>query len=253
MTADAAFTALPELRRRGAIPRAGRCPYCQRAAGDGQLPVLLRADVRRRRASATKCGAARARAEADDAAAPAARPAAASCSASTSGATAMLECAACDGVWVDADVFERICADREAQAAVLHRLAPQPRARRQPVPRCSYRPCLAVRQDDEPRELRQAVGRGRRRLPGARHVPRRRRAASDRDVHPRAGSSARGREKLEELREEQRKAPTNSARPCASAASARQRAVSDRRQRLRRPMDLRAGRRTITRDERCSR
>ena len=38
------------------------------------------------------------------------------------GSTPLLECAGCDGVWVDADVFERLCAERESQAAVLHRL-----------------------------------------------------------------------------------------------------------------------------------
>jgi Zn-finger nucleic acid-binding protein len=37
------------------------------------------------------------------------------------GSTAMLECSTCDGVWVDADVFEALCADKEAQAAVIHR------------------------------------------------------------------------------------------------------------------------------------
>ena len=41
-----------------------------------------------------------------------------------------------------------------------------------------------LRQDDEPRQLRQAIRSGDRRLPRARHLPRRRRAASDRHVHP---------------------------------------------------------------------
>ena len=30
---------------------------------------------------------------------------------------------ACDGIWVDAEVFESLCADKEAQAAVIHRFA----------------------------------------------------------------------------------------------------------------------------------
>jgi Zn-finger nucleic acid-binding protein len=38
------------------------------------------------------------------------------------GATPLLECVTCDGVWVDADVFERLCADQESRAAVLHQL-----------------------------------------------------------------------------------------------------------------------------------
>ena len=58
------------------------------------------------------------------------------------GSTALLECDACDGVWVDADVFEALCADREAQAAVIHRFdrggAPAAgRVRYRPCPRCA--------------------------------------------------------------------------------------------------------------------
>jgi Zn-finger nucleic acid-binding protein len=35
------------------------------------------------------------------------------------GQTAVLECAACFGLWLDTNSFEKICADREQQAAVL--------------------------------------------------------------------------------------------------------------------------------------
>ena len=58
----------------------------------------------------------------------------------TIGELALLECAACDGVWVDAAEFERICADREAQAAVLHRLNPPPAAVSKA--RIHYRSCV---------------------------------------------------------------------------------------------------------------
>jgi Zn-finger nucleic acid-binding protein len=53
----------------------------------------------------------------------------------------ILECAACDGVWIGASDFERICADREAQAAVIERhRPPQPSSSRQrPI---HYRPCV---------------------------------------------------------------------------------------------------------------
>jgi Zn-finger nucleic acid-binding protein len=51
----------------------------------------------------------------------------------------MLECAGCDGVWVAADVFERICSDRESQAAVLHRAAGARPVAPGPV---KYRRCL---------------------------------------------------------------------------------------------------------------
>jgi Zn-finger nucleic acid-binding protein len=56
------------------------------------------------------------------------------------GGTSLLECAGCDGVWMDAGDFERMCADREAQSAVLHRFtAPSPsRAER----RVRYRRCV---------------------------------------------------------------------------------------------------------------
>ena len=51
----------------------------------------------------------------------------------------MLECPACDGLWLDAASFERICADRESQAAVLHRRAERLAAAEH---RVSYRPCV---------------------------------------------------------------------------------------------------------------
>ena len=59
-----------------------------------------------------------------------------------------------------------------------------------------------LRQDDEPRQLREAVRGGDRRLPRARHFPRRGRAPSDRHVHPGWRSrTARARRQIEELRE----------------------------------------------------
>jgi Zn-finger nucleic acid-binding protein len=55
------------------------------------------------------------------------------------GDLALLECVACDGVWVDAADFERICADHEAQAAVLTRWSgPAPLQ----TTRVRYRPCV---------------------------------------------------------------------------------------------------------------
>ena len=54
------------------------------------------------------------------------------------GATTILECGECDSVWVDAQTFEALCADREAQAAVLHQYAGKP----QPPARIKYRPCV---------------------------------------------------------------------------------------------------------------
>ncbi len=86
-----------------------------------------------------KCGAARVRARKDDAGA--------RCPACRSelqridvGSTPLLECASCDGVWVDADVFERLCAQRESQAAVLQRLST--RTTEKTTAAVKYRPCL---------------------------------------------------------------------------------------------------------------
>jgi Zn-finger nucleic acid-binding protein len=54
-------------------------------------------------------------------------------------ATSLLECERCDGTWVDAETFEHLCADRDAQAAVVHT-----RTSRKAVPAGAairYRPC----------------------------------------------------------------------------------------------------------------
>ena len=50
----------------------------------------------------------------------------------------MLECANCDGVWLDAETFEALCADKEAQTAVIHRSEGMTPAARD---RVAYRPC----------------------------------------------------------------------------------------------------------------
>jgi Zn-finger nucleic acid-binding protein len=56
------------------------------------------------------------------------------------GGTPLLECRHCDGVWLEAADFERICADRDTQAAVLHQITPRTEvAARAPV---KYRPCV---------------------------------------------------------------------------------------------------------------
>jgi len=57
------------------------------------------------------------------------------------GETVLLECEKCGAAWVDAQTFERICANREAQAAVLHRWPATDR--RPPEKEVRYRPCVA--------------------------------------------------------------------------------------------------------------
>jgi len=121
-----------------AEPEGGRCRYCQARLATVSCPSCFALGFDGA-AYCHKCGAARVRRQEDDAAA--------TCPACRSGlqrvdvgATPFLECAACDGVWVDAEVFERLCAQREAQTAVLARLVPRPAGRgRAPV---HYRPCL---------------------------------------------------------------------------------------------------------------
>jgi Zn-finger nucleic acid-binding protein len=59
------------------------------------------------------------------------------------GALDLLECERCDGTWIEASAFEQLCANRAAQAAVLHtaagRAAAEPGSqppRYRPCPRC---------------------------------------------------------------------------------------------------------------------
>ncbi len=53
----------------------------------------------------------------------------------------LLECEGCDGTWIEADAFERLCASRESQAAVLHGSAARQPVTTAPQP-TRYRPCL---------------------------------------------------------------------------------------------------------------
>jgi Zn-finger nucleic acid-binding protein len=56
----------------------------------------------------------------------------------------LLECASCDGTWIETAAFERLCAQREQQSAVIHKGA---ESRKPPAPaligpdRIRYRPC----------------------------------------------------------------------------------------------------------------
>jgi len=58
------------------------------------------------------------------------------------GAMTLSECGTCKGVWVDADAFDRLCADRETQAAVIHGNALQSHGATPATPeKIAYRPC----------------------------------------------------------------------------------------------------------------
>jgi len=58
----------------------------------------------------------------------------------TIGSTVVRECGDCLGLWLDVAGFEKICADREEQAAVLGTAAPAPQ-RSLGAGRISYAPC----------------------------------------------------------------------------------------------------------------
>jgi Zn-finger nucleic acid-binding protein len=61
------------------------------------------------------------------------------------GAVDLLECAQCDGTWIETDVFDRLCSEREQQAGIIQRRvdSKQPgAAASSPVQsRVRYRPC----------------------------------------------------------------------------------------------------------------
>lgn len=117
-------------------PELRRCPYCQARLARISCPSCF-AVMFDETAFCPACGARRARADAGAAAA-----SCPDCKVAMHqlhvGATAVLECETCDGVWVDGQTFEQLCADREAQAAVLHQFADRPK----PSPRVKYRPCV---------------------------------------------------------------------------------------------------------------
>ena len=122
----------------GAATRSGaaRCPYCRARLATISCPAcmgLMFADAE----FCGNCGTRRSRrAEPASAPCPGCRG---SLHAVSVGDVGILECTGCDGLWLDAAAFERICADREAQAAVIH--GGEPRA---PgiEKRVSYRPCV---------------------------------------------------------------------------------------------------------------
>jgi Zn-finger nucleic acid-binding protein len=60
------------------------------------------------------------------------------------GEVELLECTSCDGTWIEADAFDRLCAEREQQAAVAHTpiQTTEPRAASSTAPpQIRYRPC----------------------------------------------------------------------------------------------------------------
>lgn len=121
-----------------ADPQETRCAYCRARLATVSCPRCF-APMFEGTAFCPKCGSPAARVDKDDTAARCP-----GCGNSLRhvliGAISLLECGRCDGVWVDAAEFERICADQESRAAVLHRWNTAPgTSSRQPV---RYRPCV---------------------------------------------------------------------------------------------------------------
>lgn len=122
-------------------PEGRRCPYCQARLAKVSCPQCF-ALLFDGAAFCPHCGTKRARQDGEQTEA--------SCPGCKSGlhelrigSTHVLECASCDGVWVDADVFERLCADRESRTALLPRLSPvKPRADHGVTIPVRYRPCV---------------------------------------------------------------------------------------------------------------
>jgi Zn-finger nucleic acid-binding protein len=120
-----------------ADPDARRCPYCKARLATVSCPSCF-ALIFDGAAYCPRCGARRARTEHAEAEAkcPACKVRLRELAV---GSASLLECPECDGAWMDADAFERLCADKEAQGAVLHR-----GGSREPAPagRVKYRPCV---------------------------------------------------------------------------------------------------------------
>jgi Zn-finger nucleic acid-binding protein len=137
MTIDAGGLHCPNCGA-AADPEAGRCPYCRARLATISCPACFTLGFVGA-AFCHKCGTRRTR----NASAAAPKP----CPACRKelqgidvGPLTISECGACDGVWVDADAFERLCAEQDAQAALLNRLKPRyATAAAAPV---RYRPCV---------------------------------------------------------------------------------------------------------------
>lgn len=135
MTADAATLRCPACGA-NAEPGVQRCKYCKARLATVSCPSCM-ALMFDSAAFCPSCGARRARAEyPTDAKCPACGSAMAEVAV---GETQLLDCQKCDGLWIGAEPFERLCCSRETQAAVLHQAAPEARLMEREV---RYRPCL---------------------------------------------------------------------------------------------------------------
>jgi Zn-finger nucleic acid-binding protein len=135
MPADASSLHCPNCGA-AADPEARRCPYCKARLATISCPSCF-ALMFNGAQFCPNCGARRSRSPEENA-----HARCPGCKGSLQrlevGATALLECARCDGVWMNAAVFEQLCADKASQAAVLHRFQ---EATSKATGRVKYRPC----------------------------------------------------------------------------------------------------------------
>src|SRR5574339_643490 len=105
----------------GAPSRTGaaRCEYCQARLATVSCPACFTL-LHQGSAYCPQCGASQSRSQpvaARQVRCPACRGAMQWISL---GALDLLECDACDGTWIEADAFERLCASHASRAAILH-------------------------------------------------------------------------------------------------------------------------------------
>ena len=129
-----------------AAPEQGTCTYCRATLATVSCPKCF-ARMFDGAIYCPSCGTRRARQEGSPrkAPCPACRHEVGAVQAGTMrevvlGDAVFLECGRCHGMWVDAQTFEHICADRAAQTAVLDQYAPASRPASAAV---QYRPCVA--------------------------------------------------------------------------------------------------------------
>ena len=120
---------------------AGRCAYCQSRLATVACPVCL-ALLFQGAAFCPSCGAARSRAEDT-------QPHTTKCPACRGdmhwihvGDVDLLECASCDGTWLEAAAFDRLCTQREQQAAMARQAIESKGSAGTATPApVRYRPC----------------------------------------------------------------------------------------------------------------
>lgn len=125
-------------------PEAARCPFCRGRLATVACPSCFGL-LFEGAAFCPSCGVRRSRAEGEPAEGSACPGCAGLFASVALGGITLLECAACDGVWVSADDFERLCADRESQAAILHRAGTQTARPARTERKVKYRPCPQCR------------------------------------------------------------------------------------------------------------